>query len=316
VRVALAEGHTHLWGDGVGCDVAEATGKRRSPPWHRDELILALDLYVRGGSLGGGHIPEKDAADVVELSRRISLLPIWNAGERASTFRNPSGVVLKLANFRAVERAVSIDRGIPDARDLPKGMQAFGALDRIVFEEFLGRWSDLRLEAASITAASDVASADIVKDARGRYLLARDAPVDGGGVADYEAAAGPGGERSRSEARLVEEYATHLSARGHTVTGRHYLVEGEARVLRADLFIRDVDVLVEAKATDARHAVRMAIGQLSDYRRFEPTEPGLAVLLPRRPIPDLERLLVGLDIGLVWPVRGGFRDTVAGRLVD
>ncbi len=293
-----------------------AVRRKRSPAWHRDELTLALDLYVRTGAVASGPIPDKDSPEVLELSRRISLLPIWNEGQRASTFRNPSGVVLKLANFRAVERVLAMEQGLPGAQDLPKGMKSFGALDRIVFEEFFGRWSDLRSEAESIAASTDLSATVLAKDARGRYLLARDAPVDGGGAAEYEAAAGPGGRRSRSESVLVDAYAEHLKARGRTVTGRHYLVEGEARVLRADLFIRDPDVLVEAKASDARHAVRMAIGQLADYRRFEPSEPASAVLLPRRPVRDLERLLTGLDIGLVWPVRGGFKDTVGGQLVE
>jgi len=296
--------------------MSDDVARRRSPAWHRDELILALDLYVRLGGVGSGPLPDKHAPEIVEVSRRISALPIWTAGDRASTFRNPSGVALKLANFRAVERVIALEMGLPGAETLPKGMASFGALDRVVFEEFFGRWTDLRLEAESIIATSGRTSVDLVRDPRGQYLLARDAPVDGGGSAEYEAAAGPGGARSRSEARLVEQYADHLRDRGHSVTGRHYLVEGEARVLRADLFIRDTDVLVEAKASDARHAVRMAIGQLADYRRFEPSDPDVAVLLPRRPIPDLQRLLGGLDIGLVWPVRGGFRDTVGGRLVD
>lgn len=296
--------------------MGEGVARTRSPAWHRDELILALDLYVRLGGIGSGRLPDKHAPEIVEVSRRISGLPIWTAGDRASTFRNPSGVALKLANFRAIERVIALETGMPGADLLPKGMASFGALDRVVVEEFFGRWDDLRLEAESVMAASGLAAVDLVRDARGQYLLARDAPVDGGGSAEYEAAAGPGGARSRSEARLVEEYADHLRARGHSVTGRHYLVEGESRVLRADLFIRDTGILVEAKASDARHAVRMAIGQLSDYRRFEPSDPDVAVLLPRRPIPDLERLLTGLDIGLVWPVRAGFRDTVEGRLVD
>lgn len=296
--------------------VTRENPRRRSPAWHRDELILALDLYVRLGGIGSGPLPDKHDPRIVEVSRRISGLPIWTAGDRTSTFRNPSGVALKLANFRAIERVIALETGLPGAEGLPKGMAAYGALDRVVFEDFFGRWGDLRLEAESIFAASGSASVDLVKDSRGHYLLARDAPLDGGGTAEYEAAAGPGGARSRTEARLVEQYAEHLMDRGHSVTGRHYLVEGESRVLRADLFIRDVDVLVEAKASDARHAVRMAIGQLADYRRFEPTEPDAAVLLPKRPIRDLERLLKGLGIGVVWPVKGGFRDTVAGRLVD
>lgn len=307
--------------DGNTCErerlpVNRQNPRRRSPAWHRDELILALDLYVRLGAVGSGPLPDKDDPEVIEVSRRISALPIWAAGERATTFRNPNGVGLKLANFRAVERVIALEMGLPGADVLPKGMASFGALDRVVFEEFFGRWTDLRLEAESIAAAVGLASVDLVRDERGQYLLARDAPVDGGGGAEYEAAAGAGGTRTRAEARLVEEYSSHLLERGHTVTGRHYLVEGEARVLRADLFIRDSGVLVEAKASDARHAVRMAIGQLADYRRFEPSDPDVAVLLPRRPIPDLQRLLSGLDIGVVWPVRGGFRDTVGGKLVE
>lgn len=296
--------------------MARETARIRSPAWHRDELILALDLYVRLGGVGSGPLPDKDAPAIIEVSRTISGLPIWTALDRATTFRNPSGVALKLANFRAIERVLALEMGVPGAEMLPRGMASYGALDRVVFEEFFGRWAELRLEVESIVAAAGRVWVDLVRDARGQYLLARDAPVDGGGSAEYEAAAGPGGARSRSEAHLVSQYAEHLKARGHSVTGRHYLVEGESRVLRADLFIRDADVLVEAKASDARHAVRMAIGQLSDYRRFEPSDPDVAVLLPRRPIPDLQRLLAGLEIGIVWPVRGGFRDTVGGRLVN
>jgi hypothetical protein len=144
---------------------------------------------------------------------------------------------------------------------------------------------------------------------------ARDAPVDGGGAAEYEAAAGPGGVRSRSEALLVQALFEHMVARGRTVVGRHYVIEGEARVIRADLFVKDFDCLVEAKATDARHAIRMAVGQLYDYRRFETTVCRLAVLVPRRPVPDLLRFLSGLDIACIWPHAGGFRDTVGGALV-
>jgi hypothetical protein len=294
--------------------MAEAV-RRRSPAWHRDELILALDLFVRLGCLSGGSIPERDDAAVVELSRRMNTLPIWGTEQRAETFRNPNGVVLKLANFRAVERDVSLELGFPGADALPKGMASYGALDRVVFEEFFGRWEVLRSEAASIASALDVASTSLVRDERGRYLLARDAPIDGGGIAEFEAGGGSGGIRQRTEARLVKEFHDYLSDRGHVVTGRHYKVEGEARLLRADLFVKDTATLVEAKASNGRNAIRTAIGQLYDYRRFEEHEPTLAVLVPLAPARDLERLLTGLDIGCVWPHRDGFRDSVGGRLV-
>jgi putative ATP-dependent endonuclease of OLD family len=60
-----------------------------------------------------------------------------------------------------------------------------------------------------------------------------------------------------------------------------------------------LDVLVEARGTDARHAVRMAVGKLYDYRRFEATSPGLAVLLPREAVAAVPSLLGDLDIGCV-----------------
>lgn len=120
--------------------------------------------------------------------------------------------------------------------------------------------------------------------------------------------------RTRSEAGLVLAYGEFLAERGHSVSGRHYIAEGESRPLRADLMVKDLNVLVEAKATDARYAIRMAIGQRYDCRRFEPSTPELAVLLPKEPIRDLRRLLDGLTIGCVWPRGDGFRDSVHGRL--
>ena len=296
--------------------MAGSAGRGRSPAWHRDELILALDLYIRSGCLGGGALPLKTDAEVVDVSRRMNALPIWDQADRAATFRNPAGVALKLANLRAVERAIAIERGLPGADRLPTGMGSYGALDRVVFEEFAGRFEDVQREAESIWAAAGFAQASMVKDERGAYLVARDAPIDGGGIAEYESSAGPAGVRARGEAALVHAYSEFLAGHGHRVTGRHYVAEGESRPLRADLMVKDLNVLVEAKATDARHAIRMAIGQLHDYRRFEPTAPELAVLVPKEPMRDLRQLLDGLTIGCVWPrSRGdGFRDSVDGRL--
>lgn len=294
--------------------MAETRGRKRSPPWHRDEIILALDLYVRCGCLGGGPLPTKNDDVVIEVSRRMNALPIWTQADRSDTFRNPAGVALKLANFRAIEREQAMNRGFPGADELPTGMGAYSVLDRTVFEEYFGRWEDVRLEAQAIWAAAGFAQASIVRDERGAYLVARDAPIDGGGVAEYESVAGPGGVRSRSEATLVNLYGEFLSSHGHIVSGRHYVAEGESRPLRADLLVKDLNVLVEGKATDARYAIRMAIGQLHDYRRFEPTTPDLAVLVPKEPIRDLRRLLDGLMIGCVWPRGDGFKDSVDGRL--
>lgn len=270
--------------------------------------------YVRSGCLGGGTLPLKTDASVLDVSRRMNALPIWDQADRAATFRNPAGVALKLANFRAIERDWALANNIPGAEDLPTGMQRYGALDVVVFEEFASRWAEVRLEAEGVWAAAGFAQASMVSDERGLYLVARDAPIDGGGIAEYEATAGPGGSRTRGEATLVRTYSQFLIGHGHRVTGRHYIAEGESRPLRADLLVSDLNVLVEAKASDARHAIRMAIGQLHDYRRFEVSSPALAVLVPREPMRDLRQLLDGLTIGCIWPHGSGFRDSVDGRL--
>jgi len=119
-----------------GAGVPESGGRRRSPAWHRDEVLLALDLYVRAGCLGGGVLPLKDDEVVIDVSRRMNALPIWAQADRADTFRNPAGVALKLANFRAVERDLALDRGIAGASDLPSGMGSYSVLDRVVFGLF------------------------------------------------------------------------------------------------------------------------------------------------------------------------------------
>lgn len=80
-------------GTGVG---PESRG-RRNPPWARDELILALDLYLRKGWL------DSTDQDVVELSRVLNDLPIHLERPDRDRFRNPNGVSLKLANFLALD---------------------------------------------------------------------------------------------------------------------------------------------------------------------------------------------------------------------
>jgi hypothetical protein len=70
----------------------------RNPTWSRDELILALDLYLRHRE----RLPDSDDAEIVELSHTLNSL----FGERANDavlFRNRNGVYMKLANFRAVD---------------------------------------------------------------------------------------------------------------------------------------------------------------------------------------------------------------------
>ena len=91
----------------------------RNPTWARDELILALDLYLAEGQLSESH------PKVIELSLLLNALPIHSARPDEKKFRNPNGVGCKLANFRAL-----------DPRDSAKGYERGGKGDVLVWNEF------------------------------------------------------------------------------------------------------------------------------------------------------------------------------------
>ena len=69
----------------------------RNPPWSRDELILALNLYLQAGKLN------PNDSRVIELSTLLNRLPIHTIKPDEEKFRNPNSIVLKLANFRALD---------------------------------------------------------------------------------------------------------------------------------------------------------------------------------------------------------------------
>jgi hypothetical protein len=115
----------------------------------------------------------------------------------------------------------------------------------------------------------------------------------------------------RREAELVHAFAQWLSVTfGRNVTGYEIPYGVEGRNLRADAYLPPREdaggILFEAKSSAAREHVRLAIGQLLDYRRYIETEPKLAVLTPT-PVPsDMLELLDELGIGIVWQSGDGF----------
>jgi 5-methylcytosine-specific restriction protein A len=68
----------------------------KNPPWTRDEHIIALDFYLSHLPT----IPGKDSLEVKELSRVLNSLNSFLDHEKTEKFRNPSGVYMKLMNFR------------------------------------------------------------------------------------------------------------------------------------------------------------------------------------------------------------------------
>jgi hypothetical protein len=125
-------------------------------------------------------------------------------------------------------------------------------------------------------------------------------------------------EADRREQRLVLELEKHLKAFGHEVWRHKFLPPGEARPILTDLFDGTSGTLVEAKGTVERGAIRMAIGQLADYRRFVGDDDlvHLAVLVPREPRKDLCDLLASQEIDYIYPTEEGFSDSTGGALVE
>jgi hypothetical protein len=121
-------------------------------------------------------------------------------------------------------------------------------------------------------------------------------------------------EAERKEGKLVKALEAHLTKKGHDVFRLKILPKGEAKPMFCDLRDSTVDSLVEAKGSVSREAIRMAIGQLADYRRFVGSKSTVAILVPEQPRPDLLALLKSQGIEAIWPTADGFEDTASGDL--
>ncbi len=125
-------------------DIVDVTNRSRSkdistlvrnPGWTRGECILAMDLFVRSGYEQLG----KNKLGIIELSAHLQEMQLHEPSDRSEKFRNPNGVVMKLANFCALdERCHGIGR--------PNG----GAMDEIVWDEFKDNEQGLREAAEAV----------------------------------------------------------------------------------------------------------------------------------------------------------------------
>jgi hypothetical protein len=279
----------------------------RSPAWTREEDILALDLFVRCGVLNGGPLIDEKDPHVIALSKELRRLRANPDVARSDKYRSPNVVAIKLMTFRAVERVVKLDRGIYGADALPAGMPAFSYVDRAIFEEYFDRDFEGLAEDA-LTIRTTVGRAGLPSAPDG----AEERPAGNPGMPTYETAGAEGGRRTRAEYELVTRYYDWLSKSGIKAVSRLYRAPGLARPFFCDLYLPEKNVLIEAKPSDRRTDIRMAIGQLLDYRHFEETAPGTAILLPHAPSAEIRDFLTTLGIGIVWPHGEGFRDSVGG----
>jgi predicted HNH restriction endonuclease len=121
-------------------DVA-ATDHGRNPPWGRDELILALDLYVASGAA----VPSKSSNEVGALSDLLTAMGRALGRADAETYRNRNGVYMKLMNFRRLDPAFT-DQG-------KIGLTRGNKDEETVWQEFANDTSRLVAVANAIRAA-------------------------------------------------------------------------------------------------------------------------------------------------------------------
>lgn len=110
----------------------------RNPPWSRDELILALDLYMTNPVSPPSH----ESAAVAELSSVLSQMARLLGITTAETFRNANGVYMKMMNFRRLDPAFT-GAGM-------KGLTRGNKDEAVVWGEFSGDRQRLAAVAAAI----------------------------------------------------------------------------------------------------------------------------------------------------------------------
>lgn len=128
-----------------------------NPDWSRDEVILALDLYMECGQVApGGSDPR-----VIALSKVLRGLALHPLENRVGSFRNPDGVSFKLQNIRQVASG--------------KGLANVSKTDREVWAAFGNKPLELRQLAEAIVGLSkaDRMSDSIGLDADEEFLEGR-----------------------------------------------------------------------------------------------------------------------------------------------
>jgi len=291
---------------GLPSQDAPAVSAARNPAgsgqldWTREEIILAMDFYVISGAINGGPIPGQHTMEIAGLSTLLKTLSAYPPEVQSEKYRNTHGVYLKLMNLRAVQTGGA------------HGMTRISQADAAVWRDFIDNLEDLHAEAAAIRQRL---AEGVLTPAGTTTPAVEDVPIENQNTERFMTA--PSGEpieAERAEAALVRRYQAYMTAKGIAVSRKKYRA-GQVRPMFCDLWVQGRHALIEAKNSDSRERLRMAIGQLYDYRRFHEPPVRLAVLLPHQPSPDGLALLQSTGIDAIWPHGTGFRDSAKGAFV-
>jgi hypothetical protein len=206
-----------------------------------------------------------------------------------------------------------------DAEGAAPGLPNGSKMNTAILWEFFNRREELRAQADAIRAGieSGALPAGRLDIAVTPAPIAAEVEIEHQHTTSFEVSpADVPRMAQRAEAQLVHAYRIHMGAKGVPVTRMRYEATGEW-AMYCDAWVKDRNLLIEAKSAQGRDALRQAIGQLYDYRRFHNPDPALAVLLAYEPTGDRGALLRSASIAAIWPKpRGpGFRDTAGGAYV-
>lgn len=112
-----------------------AVASNNTRHWTRDELILAMDVYVRLAA----RTPDPKLPEVLALSQLLRSERLHPGETLDRRFRSPASIVMKLMNFRSLDSAFE-----------GKGLTAGSRLDRVIWNTFGDDIVRLRKVAAAI----------------------------------------------------------------------------------------------------------------------------------------------------------------------
>ena len=269
------------------------------PDWTREENILAMAHYDSAvGVLTGKPRPGQSSAMIVQLSDLLKKLSAYPPEHQDSSYRDPKNVCLNLMHLRMIQA-----NGADNADKYSRPAAA-------VWQEYIDDLPRLRDEADAIRA---LLQEGVLQPAQ-TMLVVEDTDIEQQHTESFMV--NPSGKMrtaERAENKLVARYRDYMAAKGIVVNRKKYKPPGEICPMFSDAWVQDRQALIEAKNSHSRQALRMAIGQLYDYRRcHQPPPDHLAVLLPGPPSDDGLALLRSANIHAIWPHGPEFRDSSDG----
>ena len=137
--------------------------------------------------------------------------------------------------------------------------------------------------------------------------LVEDSDVEVYGTKTFETRGVSQGKGERTESKLMAKYISFREKNNlPKITSKIIKIQGDSKnqMLKVDGWIEDEQTLIEAKSKCTRNQIRLAIGQLYDYKRFVKPKK-MALLVPNKPKKDLIELLHSLKINVIFQSDGG-----------